>query len=55
MRGNLAAAVAISSLIVLSAGHALAGVPITIPEPSSLALIAGAGAAVAWVRFRKGR
>jgi hypothetical protein len=55
MHANLAAAIAIGSLIVMSAGHALAGVPTPIPEPSSLALIAGAGAVVAWVRFRKGR
>jgi hypothetical protein len=40
------------AFVVASAGHAMAGVPIAIPEPTSLALIAAGVAAVAWVKFR---
>jgi hypothetical protein len=43
-----------SVLVLASAGYALAGTPpVQIPEPSSLALIAGAAGVVAWARFRK--
>ena len=42
------------ALVLVSAGHALAGEPVAVvPEPSSLALIAGAAAVVAWAKFRK--
>ena len=41
-------------LVLMSAGFAIAGEPIfTVPEPTSLALIAGAAAAVAWAKFRR--
>jgi len=53
MRPIVAFAGAAAALVMTSAGDAFAGVPTQIPEPSSLALIAGAAAAVAWARFRK--
>ena len=41
-------------LMLLSAGYAIAGEPpiFTVPEPTSLALIAAGAAVVAWVKFR---
>ena len=49
----LSAVVTACSLVLVSAGYAVAGEPVTVPEPSSMALIAGAVAAVAWAKFRK--
>jgi PEP-CTERM motif-containing protein len=40
------------SVVLLSAGQALAGA-VQIPEPSSFALIAAGAAAVAWAKFRR--
>ncbi len=39
------------ALVLASTGQALAGV-VSVPEPSSLALIAAGVGAVAWIRFR---
>ena len=39
--------------LVLSTGQALAGGPISVPEPSSLAVLAAAVGAVAWAKFRR--
>jgi hypothetical protein len=41
------------SVVVLSAGQAYAAAAITIPEPSSLALIAVGAGVLAWVKFRR--
>lgn len=41
------------AVVLLSASHALAGAPVVIPEPTSMALIAAGVAAVAWAKFRK--
>jgi hypothetical protein len=40
-------------LALFSAGQALAGAVVQIPEPSSFALIAAGAAAVAWAKFRR--
>jgi hypothetical protein len=60
MKAVLSEVLTACSLVLLSAGHAVAGtgggLPTSIavvPEPTSLALIAGGVAAVAWARFRK--
>ena len=57
----LSGVLAACAFVRLSAGYALAGTGgggivtdvISVPEPTSLALIAGAAAAVAWAKFRK--
>jgi PEP-CTERM motif-containing protein len=53
MSSVLSGILTVCSLVLLSAGHALAGTPLPVPEPTSLALVAGAVAAVAWAKFRK--
>jgi hypothetical protein len=60
MKAVLSGVLTACSLVLLSAGYAVAGtgggLPTSIavvPEPTSLALIAGGVAAVAWARFRK--
>lgn len=56
MKTILSLALVAGALVLVSAGQALAGAPpVQIPEPSSLALIAGAAATVAWAKFRKRR
>ena len=55
MRAILFASLAACSLVLVSASYALAGEPppVAVPEPTSMALIAGAVAAVAWAKFRR--
>jgi len=55
MSAILSAVVTAGSLVLMSAGYAVAGEPppVAVPEPTSMALIAGAVAAVAWAKFRK--
>ena len=55
MKAILSLAFVTGSLVMLSAGQPLAGAPVVVPDPSSMALIAGAAAAVAWAKFRKRR
>ena len=55
MRPFLSMLVAGASLVLFSAGQALAGGVVTIPEPSSVALLASGAAVVAWAKFRRGR
>jgi len=54
MKSFVSVLVAGASLALLSAGQAFAGAtPLPIPEPSSLALLAGGAAVVAWAKFRR--
>ena len=41
------------ALVLLSTGQALAAAPISVPEPSSLAVLAAAIGGVAWAKFRR--
>jgi hypothetical protein len=53
MRAILSAVVTACSLVLVSTGYAVAGTPpVSVPEPTSMALIAAGAAAVAWVKFR---
>jgi len=53
MNAMLSTVLAACALVLLSIGYAAAGVPTTVPEPTSLALIAAGAAAIAWVKFRR--
>jgi hypothetical protein len=53
MNSYLGVALAGLALVLLSTGQALAGVPISVPEPSSLAVLAAAVGGVAWAKFRR--
>jgi hypothetical protein len=54
MKTLLLLACVVCSFVLASIGPSLAAPPaIQIPEPSSLALLAGGAAVVAWVKFRK--
>jgi hypothetical protein len=55
MRLFLSTLAAGACLALFSAGQALAGAVVTIPEPSSVALLASGAAVVAWAKFRRGR
>ncbi len=53
MNSYFCVAVAGLALVLLSTGQALAGAPISVPEPSSLAVLAAAIGGVAWAKFRR--
>jgi hypothetical protein len=57
-RTLLAAVLGGISAVLVSADSAFAGlsiIPVRVPEPTSLALIAAGVGAVAWVKFRRGK
>ena len=53
MSSYLSVALAGLALVLLSTGQALAAAPISVPEPSSLAVLAAAIGGVAWAKFRR--